>query len=332
LDKSKLIRQNFSLLRTSLDFFTSQLVNNDLFEEIKGICSKNSINDINRGYLSISDFRTYISHKQLFSSIPIGIIDLFVNILVEERIIIPIDSVLTNGNEKKYLANGSNTSIILLLERPDLLYNKILGFPYIVEIYGKSVLKIENIDKNKEPSIGTGFIIQATENTKLIVTNKHVLDKHVQLNVYDKEDNQINIGTPIIDTKSDLALIPFEVINNDIPTFILANSTKILSEIITIGYPSVPMTNFSYQVTHSGEINSYVEDYRKSKLFLFSAKTSSGNSGSPVINKYGYVLGIVTQELFTKGELEKSGKLPYYAAIPSSEIIRFLNESLLLYE
>jgi len=336
LDKSKLIRQNFGLLRASLDFFTSQLVNSDLFEDIKEICSESYketdehfIKEIHRGCLSISDFRTYIRNKQLFSFIPIGIIELFVNILVEEMIIIPIDSVLIKGSEKKYLANGSNAHIIQLLTQPDLLYNKILGFPYIAEIYQKSVLKIENIDKKKDSSIGTGFILRATENNKLIVTNKHVLDENVQLNVYDDEDNTINVGIPIIDTKSDLAVIPFEAINDDIPAFTLANSTNILSEIITIGYPSVPMTNFSYQVIHSGEINSYVEDYKKSKLFLFSAKTSSGNSGSPVINKYGTVLGIVTQELFTKGELEQSGKLPYYAAIPSSEIIRFINECIL---
>jgi hypothetical protein len=89
------------------------------------------------------------------------------------------------------------------------------------------------------------------------------------------------------------------------------------------------MTKYSYQVYHKGEVNSFVEDYKSNKLFLFSAKTSSGNSGSPVIDKTGMVLGIVTEELFEKDKFYEKGKLPYYAAIPAIEIGRMISERML---
>lgn len=86
------------------------------------------------------------------------------------------------------------------------------------------------------------------------------------------------------------------------------------------------MTKHSYQVYHKGELNSFVEDYRENQLFLFSAKTSSGNSGSPIIDKYGMVIGIVTEELFEQELFYEKGKLPYYAGIPTEEIIKSVNE------
>jgi len=130
-----------------------------------------------------------------------------------------------------------------------------------------------------------------------------------------------------LDSKRDLAFIELiEEFKN--PTFHLNTDINILTEIITIGYPSIPMTNGSYQICHKGEINSFVEDYQSNKKFLFSAKTSSGNSGSPIIDKYGMVVGIVSEELFQQNEFYTKGKLPYYAGIPTIEIIKSLNENL----
>jgi len=106
----------------------------------------------------------------------------------------------------------------------------------------------------------------------------------------------------------------------------LEKEFRILDNIITMGYPIVPMTRDGYLLCHGGEINSVVHNYSGQEYFLFSAKTSSGNSGSPVIDKFGNVVGIVTEELFERDQFYKKGKLPYYGAIPSSYILDFLAE------
>ena len=77
---------------------------------------------------------------------------------------------------------------------------------------------------------------------------------------------------------------------------------------------------------NKGEINSYIENYSGNTLFLISAKTSSGNSESPVINEKGQVLGMVAHELFEKGALLEKGKLLYTGIIPTNIIFYLLYE------
>lgn len=274
------------------------------------------------GYLSAFDFTMYLSEKKLIDGgVKMRVVELTLKSLEEKLIISPVDQMLTGNNDKRYKSNGEYTKN---LYDNNLIANLIFGFNYIVSKYQYSVVKIENIDKNTDASIGTGFLI-TYDGKQIIVTNRHVVDGATKIRVLDKDDNEIDFETPFKDEKSDLAIIPISSQLNS-PELQLNPVMEILSEIVTIGYPSIPMTKLAYQVYHKGEVNSFVEDYYGNKLFLISAKTSSGNSGSPVIDKTGLVIGIITEELFEKELFDKKGKLPYYAAIPTNEIFRVLNE------
>jgi S1-C subfamily serine protease len=57
----------------------------------------------------------------------------------------------------------------------------------------------------------------------------------------------------------------------------------------------------------------------------FSAKTAPGNSGGPLINRAGLVVGVVTEELQSEYAAGK-GVQPYFAAIPSAQIVAFVQE------
>jgi serine protease Do len=68
------------------------------------------------------------------------------------------------------------------------------------------------------------------------------------------------------------------------------------------------------------EAKSYLDNQN---YLLISARVKGGNSGGPVINRRGEVVGLIT------GDLETSGKadwLGFAAAIPSTEILSFLKE------
>ncbi len=43
-----------------------------------------------------------------------------------------------------------------------------------------------------------------------------------------------------------------------------------------------------------------------------------------MIDEYGSVLGIITQEFFEEEQFKNKGKPPYYAAIKALDIIKFL--------
>ena len=99
---------------------------------------------------------------------------------------------------------------------------------------------------------------------------------------------------------------------------------KVLSEIITVGYPSIPLSGSRPLVCHTGEVNSLVNTYFNQSLFIFSARTAPGSSGSPVIDKSGRFIGIVSENLFEKSDFEQKGILPYSAGVPSVRIMDFL--------
>lgn len=229
----------------------------------------------------------------------------------------------------------------------NLLYNRLFGWEYIAENYTASVYKIDNVLDGKH-DIGNGFLINHLGRSKL-VTNFHVIDKADRLLVKTFDEQAVEIEDTYFDKGRDLALITLREPSPYLP-FRLIAEFAILDEVLTIGYPSVPQTATAFPVYHLGqinsnantyqfekapipnplyqlaEINSHVEnDYWKRPLFLFSAKSNPGTSGSPIIENNGLVVGVVTQHLDRKGEILE-GRLPYYAGVPTIEVMDFLTE------
>jgi len=332
--KYQIITSNIELANKTVDYFLSEVTNQNLFEEIKRIGVEQTKkmnrpsgeNFISMGYFSVSDFLMYLTEtRQVGGGIRTKIIEVLIRALEEEGVVNTFPESIGHSHERRYKASGDYARF---LHDRDLILNVACGWVYIINRYRNSVVKIEHQNNVGDYSIGTGFYF-AAGNEKfvkpLIITNKHVVEKASSIKVFSKDNIEIKYSDIKIDAKRDLGFIELEN-QLETPTFHFNPAREILSEVLTIGYPSIPMTKQAYQVYHKGELNSFVEDYQDHELFLFSAKTSSGNSGSPIIDKYGMVIGIVTEELFEKEQFYQKGKLPYYAGIPTDEIIKSVNE------
>lgn len=323
--KYVVLRQYEELIKVAMDFFTSKATNPDYFNEIKEFGKDHPILKrifnhevfIGLGYLTRDDFMMYAITKKLLDSVPMQVLDLILEAFTENLILLKMEPNTMNNTHSMFMVNENFAKYY---HSNGLLFNKLFGFDYIIEKYIPSIFKIENI-QNGRPDIGNGFLIPFEERF-VILTNQHVVEKAEKLIVKNHQDEIVEFDSVIEDDKNDLAFIfPREPITNVIP-FILNLNFKILEEILTIGYPPIPTTKASYPLCHIGEINSFVENYWGNSLFVYSAKTNPGNSGSPIIDKKGSIVGIVTQQLEEK-EWYKKSKLPYYAGIPSSEIMRF---------
>ena len=328
--KSRILRNYQNLLCQVFDFYSSSITNPEYFEEIRHTCKEQAIlklihnHDINidMKYLTKDDFLIFLSVKGLVGNgIETAIFDYILEILVENLILIKFDPNTLNNTHVMFRCNEP---VANFYHENGLLLNKLFGFDYIVTKYIKSVYKIENISKS-ESGIGNGFLLKII-NDFYIVTNKHVLDKADQINVFNSQDEIIEIESKIIDENEDLAFLKIKDKNLDSIPFLLNPNLQILDDIITIGYPPVPTSKAAFPLIHKGEVNSFIEDYWGNSLFVFSAKTNPGNSGSPIIDKDGCVIGIVTQQLEDQ-EWYKLSKIPYYAGIPAKTIIEILEKS-----
>lgn len=332
--KYKELLEYEELIRFIIDFYLSKIINPTLFEDIKIKLENHPF--FNRepnhnvciilGEFSRDDFIIYAQETK-FKGVRLNsfIVHNTIDLLSQNLIISEKQPWIPYFNTTRYVINEVWA---LYLYKNNLILNCLFGFDYIINKYKEAVIKIENIYKD-EYDIGTGFLIKYRKEGypnlyNLIITNKHVVEKYDKITLYNVDNELITYNKIYLNETSDLAIILLDT-NLPFEGFSPNTNLNLLEDIITMGYPSIPLTKEAYQVVHKGEINSFVENYWGHKLFLFSAKTSSGNSGSPIIDKTGRFLGIVTEELFEKESFEKKGKLPYYAGIPATEIIEFCN-------
>lgn len=137
----------------------------------------------------------------------------------------------------------------------------------------------------------TGFVIDADNN--FIVTNAHVVNEaHNQLIIENIKGEQYNAEAVYVDPASDLAII--KVTDKEfkklapMPYGIRRNNAELGEQVFTLGYPKQEVV---YGEGYISARNGYMLD---TIYFQMSTSANEGNSGSPVINKKGELLGIIT--------------------------------------
>lgn len=158
------------------------------------------------------------------------------------------------------------------------LYKKHL--PAIVEI---SVLRYDGT-----ASSGTGFFI----NSKTIVTCYHVLDNVKAIEIQTSNGKNFTIDSIIASNRSN-DLIKFTVKQkNDVWLKLSDKLPKVGENVFLIGNPE------SYNFSMSNGIVSAVRMKDSVQVIQTTAPSSSGNSGSPLLNKKGKVIGVMSYVKF----------------------------------
>ena len=150
----------------------------------------------------------------------------------------------------------------------------------VVTIYAKSGDKY---------SVGSGFVISHHNKDTYILTNSHVIQ--TEDNIFIKWlDGNMDTAKVIFDGKgesniNDIALIKINGISG-MPVFIKKNPTVIGKEVVAIGSPD------DYEYSISKGIISSIRD--QGTLLQTDAAINGGNSGGPLIEKSGCVVGMNT--------------------------------------
>lgn len=211
------------------------------------------------------------------------------------------DTVAAVGDNTDEEATDSEPEItreIPTLEQLAALENA-LPLPEIVNKVSPSVVGVSSI-LNGGTSSGTGFVISEDG---YIVTNYHVIEgaNAVSVSLLSAEDGE-EIPAEIIggDKQTDIAVLKID--KTDCVPVTLGKSTElIVGELaITIGNPLGSELSGTVTAGIISALNRKLTiEGREMNLIQTDASINSGNSGGPLINSYGQVVGITSAKVST---------------------------------
>lgn len=150
----------------------------------------------------------------------------------------------------------------------------------------------------------------------LAVTNAHVVGDEEHPSIYQNDGHHIVAKVIRKDTVEDLALIEIPGLDEDRSPLALAiGKPRVGSEVYAVGHP------LGLGWTISRGIVSGLPVLGERPMVQTDAPISSGNSGGPLVDEHGHVIGIVTQKIAGQG----AEGLAF--ARPADVLARFLAEA-----
>jgi serine protease Do len=180
---------------------------------------------------------------------------------------------------------------------------KYRGFVYTRDYFTHSVLQIEGQHENLLLDTGTAYYI----GDNLFVTAAHCVNDVARFNLLLPDDTPLPLREVWFAKGQDREVYDLAIIRVDgeltIPYFML-DAPAVLDEVLVMGFP--PIANLpsiqtaetatigAYQKASTGQVVANTTAYRtQMDFFLVNARVKGGNSGGPVINKEGKVVGTV---------------------------------------
>ena len=152
----------------------------------------------------------------------------------------------------------------------------------------------EGTREYKTQGLGSGFVVKKVGKTYYALTNQHVAGKASEISIKLYNKKEIKGKLVGADARRDIALVSFET-DEDIPLAKLGDSDEVeVGDIaFAIGSPmgfvsSVTQGMISAVGRHGGP-NSNINDFIQT-----DAAINQGNSGGPLVNIYGEVIGVNT--------------------------------------
>ena len=210
--------------------------------------------------------------------------------------------------------------------------------PISIAELDRSVVRIIGFDaKNQPTSSGSGFIVA----NGMVVTNHHVIEDTHSLKVLLKNGDSFNEfpGTVIWKSKQvDIALIKAPSLKGKAVRIATIAPSK-AQEVMAFGFPGVAdgvaTDNFAESTITKGVIGRlvkarFIENAAKLNVIQHSAQINSGNSGGPLFNQCGVVIGINTLKALGSVETVEEKTVVnssegVYWAVSSGELINVLN-------
>jgi serine protease Do len=173
-------------------------------------------------------------------------------------------------------------------------------------------------------SSGTGFVVAR----QMVLTNLHVVRdcSRVTIRTADGRELPTRPGAAP-DTRRDLALV---AVQGDAgpPLRFRAGPVRRGEAVVTYGFPLAGLLSSGPTLT-TGEVNA-LSGLRDNPLpFQISAPVQPGNSGGPLLDRQGHVLGVIVSKLNAAGIAARTGDIPQNVnfAVKGQEALDYLRDA-----
>ena len=220
---------------------------------------------------------------------------------------------------ESYLKNNNRDRALSSFEQINkVMPNHFLATKLFNKIYGKDTVTEKQPENEKPISMGTGWLSEYG----VIVTNEHVVRDSSMIYIKLSTGHKLSVKILMRDRINDIALLcnpcPGEEIemSSPIPLFQNMRAVKITNndigvgdKVFTEGYPHPDVMGSNIKLT-DGIINSTTGLNDDPRTYQISVPVQAGNSGGPLFNMSGEVVGVVTSKLSAAKMYQWTGDLP----------------------
>lgn len=163
-------------------------------------------------------------------------------------------------------------------------------------------------EAEKPPTIafGTGFFVSSEGD---VVTAYHVVDQATRIAVVTRSGQKLKAEIVDFDKANDVALLKVDA-TSATPLFITTSSEiAVGEEVLTIGYPLVQFEGVAQKATF-GHVNALSGTDDDVRYLQIDAPVQPGNSGGPVLDPQGRVVGVVEFVLDSEKVTKEEGTAP----------------------
>jgi len=200
----------------------------------------------------------------------------------------PVD--LNVKSKIEYHGNKYFSSISIFVTEGSLLFEEeINGYKFI-----HGLQNISRVQKPTDPNLtstGTGFQISNTH----IVTNSHVINDSKTITI-EVNNNEIELEVEINDVRNDLAILSLPEGYLEKPNYgFNSDKTPIGTEVFTLGFPLINSMGSEIKLTNGivSSTKGFADDITTIQT---SIPVHPGNSGGPLFNDHGQVVGIISSK------------------------------------
>jgi S1-C subfamily serine protease len=154
-------------------------------------------------------------------------------------------------------------------------------------------------------SSGTGFVVAA----RRIMTNHHVIEGCAEVAARLPDGRELPARVMTSDTTRDLALLSTEADAGPILPFRSAGTYRRGEGVVTYGFPLAGLLSSGPTLT-TGEISALAGLADNQRHLQISAPVQPGNSGGPLLDMRGQVIGVVVSKLNASQVARQTGDIP----------------------